>query len=159
LHDTEALSSAFYWLGAMTMQRDGHDFGRGLTLAERGLAIAEEKGLRLAVARLTRGICIHYAVDGRFAEANRRIEPLLAAMDRSEDAGRPSDLYLSTRWVKDIVLYASDELDAAQAHLEETRALSERAGNRTLRGASAGTLAQLLCLRGDYARARALAEE
>jgi class 3 adenylate cyclase/tetratricopeptide (TPR) repeat protein len=158
-HDTEAIATFFYMLGVLTMTRDGRQFAKGLALAERGLALAESKGLRLAAARIARGVCINYVVDGRFAQARARIDPMLAVMEASEDLARPGDLYLSARWVKDIVLYASDELEAALEHVRETLALGVRVQNRTIRCASAGLLAQTHCLRGEYDRAKALALE
>jgi class 3 adenylate cyclase/tetratricopeptide (TPR) repeat protein len=158
-HDVESQASLFYMLGVMTMTRDGREFARGLALAERGLALAEAKGLRLAGTRIVRGICINYVADGRVDQASARIEPLLAAMAGSEDPAHPSDLYLSSRWVKDVILYASDELDAAIAHVSETLALGARADNRTIRCIGSSILAQALCLRGDYARAKVHADE
>jgi class 3 adenylate cyclase len=158
-HDTEATASFFYMLGVMTMTRDANAFGRGLALAERGLALAEAKGLRLAAARIARGVCVNYVVDGRFAQARARIDPMLAVLETSEDLERPGDLYLSARWVKDIVLYASDELDAALDHVSETMALGTRVNNRTIRCAASGLLAQIHCLRGEYERAKVMAVE
>jgi class 3 adenylate cyclase/tetratricopeptide (TPR) repeat protein len=158
-HDTEAIASFFYMLGVMTMTRDGRDFAKGLALSERGLAIAEAKGLRLAASRIVRGLCINYIADGRFEQARSRMEPLLAVLVSSEDPARPSDLYLSARWVKDVLLYASDELDAAIAHVRETLTLGERAGNRTIRCIGSSILAQAYCLRGEFALAKKFADE
>ena len=158
-HDTESVASFFYMDGVITMTRDGHSFGRGLALAERGLALAEAKGLRLAAARIGRGVCINYVVDGRFAQARARIDPMLAVLEASEDPERPGDLYLSARWVKDIILYANDELDASLEHVSQTMALGAKTNNRTIRCAAASLLAQIHCLRGDYERAKALAVE
>jgi class 3 adenylate cyclase len=158
-HDSEATASFFYMLGVMTMTRDGRQFARGLALAERGLALAEGRGLRLAAARITRGLCINYVVDGRFEQARERIDAMLAVMEPSEDKSRPGDLYLSARWVKDMLLYASDELDAVQEHVAETLEMGVRVNNRTVRCSSSATLAQAYCIRGDYARAKAFADE
>src|SRR5262249_17867704 len=139
--------------------RDGRQYARGLTLAERGLAIAEAKGLRLATARITRGLCINYVVDGRFEQARERVDAMLAVLEPNEDRSRPGDVYLSARWVKDMLLYSSDELDAAIEHVGETLAMGTRVNNRTIRCSSSTTLAQTYCLRGDYARAKAFADE
>jgi class 3 adenylate cyclase len=158
-HDSEATASFFYMLGVMTMTSDGRQFARGLALAERGLALAEGRGLRLAAARITRGLCINYVVDGRFEQARARIDAMLGVMETSEDKSRPGDLYLSARWVKDMVLYASDDLDAVLEHVGETLEMGVRANNRTIRCSSSATLAQTYCIRGDYARAKAFADE
>jgi class 3 adenylate cyclase/tetratricopeptide (TPR) repeat protein len=158
-HDSEATASFFYMLGVMTMTRDGRQFARGLALAERGLALAEGRGLRLAAARIIRGLCINYVVDGRFEQARERIDAMLAVMEASEDPAHPGDLYLSARWVKDMLLYANDELDAALEHVSQTLDLGVRANNRTVRCASSAALAQTYCLRGDYERAKAFADE
>jgi class 3 adenylate cyclase len=158
-HDSEATASFFYVLGVMTMTRDGRDFARGLALAERGLALAESKGLRLAAARIVRGLCINYVVDGRFEQARQRLDPMLDAMEASEEPMHPGDLYLSLRWCKDMLLYASDELDAALAHASQTLELGRRVNNRTLRCAAGSILAQVHCLHGDYERARMFADE
>jgi len=159
-HDDEARAAFLYMLGVMTMQHGGRDdYVRGITLAERGLEIAEAKGLRLAASRIVRGLCINYAIDGRFEAAWQRIGSMLATMETSENRAQPSDLYLSARWVKDVLLYASDDLTEALAHSSETRALGERAHNRTIRCTTSGIMAQVLCLRGEYERARVLADE
>jgi len=156
--DTESLAAFYYMLGVMTMTRDGRDFARGLALAERGFEVAEKKGLRLAAARIVRGICINYAVDGRFEQARARIDPMLAAMEANEDPERPGDLYLSARWVKDVLLYASDDLAAALRHVGETLLLGERVQNRTIRCVSTSILGGIHCLRGEYAQAKQFAD-
>ncbi len=158
-NDADATASFFYMLGVMTMTRDGREFARGLALAEKGLALAEARGLRLAAARITRGLCVNYVIDGRFAQAAERIDAMLAAMGASEDRARPSDLYLSARWVKGMLFYAMDELDAAVAYVTETLDLGVRANNRTVRCASTTLLAQIHCMRGEYDRAKAFADE
>jgi tetratricopeptide (TPR) repeat protein len=158
LREPEALAGSFYMQGVLTTMLDGRRYAEGLALAERGLAIAEEQGLRLATARIARGMCINYTVDGRFEQARRLIDPLLAAMEQVENAAAPSDLYLSTRWAKDVLLYACDDLDAALTHLTDTLALGERAGNRTIRCIASGLLAQIHYLRGDDERSKACAD-
>jgi class 3 adenylate cyclase/tetratricopeptide (TPR) repeat protein len=152
-HDTEATTSFYYMLGVMKMIGGGKDFTRGLELAERALELAERKGLRLAAARIVRGIAVNYVIDGRFDAARRRIDPLLATLEASEDPAKPSDLYLSSRWTKDMLLYASDELTEALAHTAETVALAERIENRTIRCIGSVLLAQLHLLRGEYEEA------
>jgi class 3 adenylate cyclase/tetratricopeptide (TPR) repeat protein len=157
-HDTEATAGFYYTLGVMKMTRGGRDFARGLELAERALELAERKGLRLASARIVRGIAINYVIDGRFEAARARIDPLLATLEATEDPARPNDLYLSSRWVKDMVLYSTDDLEAALVHTTETVALGERVENRTIRCIGSVLLAQIHCLRGEYEQAAKLAD-
>src|SRR6185369_12757405 len=54
-HDNEATASFYYSLGVLTMTQDGRQFAKGLALAEKGLALAQKKGLRLATVRIARG--------------------------------------------------------------------------------------------------------
>jgi tetratricopeptide (TPR) repeat protein len=53
-----------------------------------------------------------------------------------------------------VLLYASDDLDAALPHLGETLRLAKLIDNRTMRCASAATLSQIHVLRGEYALAK-----
>jgi len=61
--------------------------------------------------------------------------------------------------VKDVMLYASDDLDAALPHLAETLRLAKLVDNRTMRCASSATLSQIHVLRGEYALAKDTALE
>jgi tetratricopeptide (TPR) repeat protein len=158
-HDTEATASLLYMLGVMKMTRADGDYAGGLAVAERGLALAQAKGLELASIRIGRGLCLNYTIDGRFAEARRWLDEVLPVLASKDDPARPADLHLSVRWSKDVLLYASDDLDAAVAHVEETLALGERAHNRTIRCIGGGILAQVHCLRGEYVEAKRLADE
>ena len=152
LGDTEALSGLLYTHGVITMLGDRDDFERGMALAEQGLATANQAGLKLSAMRLSRGLAINYVLDGRFDIARRAMDWVMAELDPSERDGL-SDLYLSTRWVRDSVLYMSDDLDAAQASVPETYAMARRAPNRTVTNGSASTLAALHFIRGNYAEA------
>ncbi len=157
LGDTDSLPGILYFLGVITML--GEDFERGLALAEQGMAIAERAGNRLAMMRLSRGLAVNYAIDGRFELARRAIQWVLDDLEPSEHRAKLSDLYVSARWIRDNVLYLCDDLDEAHASLIETHAMAVRAPNRTAQAGSAGTLAQILFLRGEYAEALRAADE
>ena len=113
LGDRERLAVAHLLHGILTIMRpDAPDFAGGLALAERGVALAEAGGLHELALGLSRGLCTNYAADGRFALARERIERVLAELERDGHRERVSDVYLSARWVRDLVLYAQDEFDA-----------------------------------------------
>src|SRR5581483_9931248 len=159
LGNTEMLSAVLYYLGVITVLAEGSDFGRGLALAEQGVAVADRAGLRLTVLRLSRGLAILHALDGRFDLARRATDWVLEELEPTEDGARLGDLYISARWIRENVLYLADDLDAAAESSLETYALAIRAPNRTVTAGSSGILAQILFLRGDYAEALRWADE
>src|SRR5262249_37225675 len=146
------------------MQGTREQHARGLALAEQALALTEREGLTLAGLRLARGLANGYALDGRFALAQRVMNWSVGELERSgrrERAGareRLSDLYISSRWVRDSILYLSDELDAVVESGPETYDFAVRGPNRTVQGASAATLAQVHFLRGRFEEARRWAD-
>ena len=158
LGDTETLANLCYFHGVLVMQGGEEEFARGLALAEEGMALAQRSGVRRAPLRISRGLAISYAHDGRFDLARRAIDWVGEELAR-EGLPPVSDLVLSTRWVRDAVLYMADELDAAAEDLVATYALAKRAPNHTVTGGSASTLAQVHFLRGAYAEALRWADE
>jgi class 3 adenylate cyclase/tetratricopeptide (TPR) repeat protein len=158
LGDWETLSSLCYFQGAVMMLRGRDHFGRGLELAEQGLAVAAREGLGTATLRLSRGLAINYVLDGRFDLARRTIRWVLEETARG-GASMTSDLALSSRWVRDVVLYLSDDLDEALRTTPETYAAAVAAPNRTVRSGAAGTLAHVHFMRGGYAEAKRWADE
>ena len=157
LGDTEMLPGILYFLGVITML--GEDFERGLALAEQGVAVAQRAGNKLAVMRLSRGLAVNYAIDGRFELARRAMKWVMDEIEPTEHRARLSDLYVSVRWVRDNVLYLCDDLDEAFASVVETHAMALSAPNRTVQAGSAGTISQILFLRGEYAEALRWADE
>src|SRR5207253_2489023 len=95
LGDTDALPGILYFLGVITML--GEDFERGLALAEQGVAVAERAGNKLAVMRLSRGLAVNYAIDGRFELARRAMRWVMDELEPTEHRARLSDLYVSAR--------------------------------------------------------------
>ncbi len=154
--NAELLSGITYFNGILMMMTERDQFAQGLALAEEGMAIAQRAGLVLQTARLARGLCIYYVHDGRFELARRAIEWVLQELEplRTEHP----DLYISARWIQELVLYGADELDAAHAHAVVTYEIAERASNRTMRSASAGMLAAVHFVRGEYAEAKRWAD-
>jgi class 3 adenylate cyclase/tetratricopeptide (TPR) repeat protein len=159
LGDTEAMARLSYFHGALMMLGDPEDLAKGLALAERGLALAQQAGLSVGAMRISQGLAINYALDGRFDLARRAIDWGLEEMDRGNHRRQLPDLYLGARWIRDSVLLLSDDLDGAVEHAVETHALAVKRPNRTVRSGTAITLAQVCFLRGDYAEARRWAEE
>src|SRR5437016_5081522 len=80
-------------------------------------------------------------------------------LEPTEHRTQLSDLYVSARWVRDNVLYLCDDLDEAFASVVETHAMALSAPNRTVQAGSAGTISQILFLRGEYAEALRWADE
>src|SRR5438552_17473284 len=159
LGDHESLAGLCYFLGVITMLTERDGFARGLELAEESLAVAERAGLKLTAMRVSRGLCLHYAFDGRFELARRAIDWVVDELEGSGAHERLADLYVNARWVREAVLALADDLDAAERSAAETYELAGRVPNRTMRSAAAGTLAQIHLVRGEYAEARRWAEE
>src|SRR5207249_1494877 len=157
--DHESLAGLCYFLGVTTllMQRDG--FARGLGLVEEGLAVAERAGLRLTSMRLSRGVSLHYAFDGRFELARRAIDWVIDELEASDGRERLADLYVSARSVRDAVLALADDLDAASRSALDTSELAGRIPNRTIRSMTTSLLGQIHLMRGEYAEAKRCAEE
>ncbi len=158
LGDRERLASLTYLHGILTIMRPVPDFAGGLALAERGVALAEADGSHELAAGLSRGLCTNYAADGRFALARERIERGIAELERAGHRDRVSDVYLSARWVRDLVLYAQDEFDQVLESAATSFSLSQQANNRTMRSALGNLLAPVHYLRGAYAEARRWAD-
>jgi hypothetical protein len=121
--------------------------------------MAQQAGRHLQAMRLSQGLAVNYVLDGRFEVAQRAVGWILDELDRSGERQRLPDLYLGARWVRDSVLYLSDELDAAVASATETHALAVRGPNRTVRSGAAGTLAHIHFMRGAYAEAQRWADD
>ncbi len=158
LGDAERLAGATYFQGILATMRPVADVSAGLALAERGVTLAREAGLRDLTIGLSRGLCIHYAADGRLELARQEIETLIQALEAGGHRDRVSNIYLSARWVRDLVLYAQDELDAALASAAESFALAQQANNFTMRSALCSVFAPVHYLRGEYAEAKRWAD-
>src|SRR5207249_2893037 len=159
LGDHESVAGLCYFLGVIIMLTERDGFARGLELAEESLAVAERAGLKLTALRLSRGICIQYAFDGRFELARRAADWVVDELESSGDRERLADLYVSARSVREGVLALADDLDAAERSAVETYELAGRIPNRTVRSMTASALAHIHLMRGEYAEAKRWAEE
>jgi hypothetical protein len=110
------------------------------------------------VLSASRAALWHYVLDGRFADALTKVDWILAELDRWGQRATPTDLYLSTRWMRDGVLLQRDEFDAAERESTETYALAVQAPNRTVQSGAASVLAQVHFARAEYEEARQWAE-
>jgi len=158
LGDRERLASLTHLHGILTTMKPAPDFAGGLALAERGIALAEADGMHELALGMSRGLCTNYAADGRFAVARDRIENGLSDLERTGHRERLSDVYLSARWVRDLVLYAQDEFDRVLESGATSFAMAEQANNRTMRSAIGNLLAPVHYLRGEYADAKRWAD-
>jgi class 3 adenylate cyclase/tetratricopeptide (TPR) repeat protein len=158
LGDREKLATTTYFLGILATMRPHGDVSGGLALAERGVALAEEAGLTSLATGLMRGLCIHYAADGRLALARERIDEVLEALERDGHRERATPIYLSSCWVRDFLLYAQDRLDEALVGARQSFALAQQANNFTMRSALCSVFAPVHYLRGEYAEAKRWAD-
>ena len=158
LGDIEVLGD-LYALHGMAMTAAGREkFETGRALVEEGFAITERAGLRLPTIRTARALAWGYLFDGRFAQAEEKIEWALGQLAQLDDARRPSDLALGARFLRDRMRYHHDDLAGALAGANDTYALAVGANNRTVQGGSAATLALVHLTQGDHATAREWAD-
>ncbi len=158
LQDIEVLGD-LYALHGMAMTAGGREkFETGRALVEEGFAITERAGLRLPTVRTARALAWGYVFDGRFAQAEEKIAWALAQLAQLDDAQRPSDLALGTRFLRDRMRYHRDDLAGALAGASDTYALAVRGNNRTVQGGSAATLSLTHLTRGDHAAAQEWAD-
>jgi class 3 adenylate cyclase/tetratricopeptide (TPR) repeat protein len=155
--DPEALANVTYFHGAITMYGTREQFARGLALAEEGLSIAQRAGKTHTATRLARGLALSYVHDGRFSQAARLIDWVIAELEASGDP--LGDLYVSARWVRDMTLHCADEIDEAAAQCAATYEIALSVPNRTIQSSAASTLARIHFQRGDYVEARRWADE
>jgi tetratricopeptide (TPR) repeat protein len=140
----------------MVMMTSRERFAEGLALVEEGVSIAQRAGLPLAP--LARGAAWCYLLDGRFALAQRTMEWVTDEIERAGGAERLSDIYLGARYLRARTRCFSDDLAGALRDAADTHALALRAGNRTVQSGTAGVMAQVHFLRGDYAETKRWAD-
>src|SRR5262249_36293199 len=79
-------------------------------------------------------------------------------LEREGHRDELSDVYLSCRWVHDLVVYAQDDFTTAIESAGTTFAMSQQANNRTMRSAMGTILAPIHYLRGEYVEAKRWAD-
>jgi class 3 adenylate cyclase/tetratricopeptide (TPR) repeat protein len=158
LGETATLAGLYYFQGVNGITGGREAYTRGLALAEKGLALAQREGLTLSTISISRGLCVHYMLDGRFDIAQRAIAWTIAELEALGQREQVTDLYLGCRYVQAIVLYGSDEFDEVIANATETHRLATSVNNRTVSSGCAGVLAHVHFLRGEYEEARRWAE-
>ncbi len=158
LGDQEAVA-AFYTFEGMMLTADRERFGEGLSLVERGVAVAEHAGAQLQVISISRGLAWNYMLDGRFQLARSKFDSVIAELERLGHGEELSDVYLGSRTMRDAVRFHEDDLGGALRGATETHELSVRASNRTVQSHAAGIIAHVHFMRGDYEEARRWADE
>ncbi len=132
-------------------------FPDGMRMAEKSVELARRIGSTSATYKAARGLIFAYILDGRFADAHRLVDERVGGLERAGEAERSSDLYLGARFMRGRLLLDGDSFDMAVPWLEESLARANRAGNRTVKAASAAMLAWIAFARGEYDEAERLA--
>lgn len=157
LGDAGTLAGLFTFQGMM-MSDDRERFTQGLALIEEGLAVARNAGLEVSAISITRALAWSYMLDGRFELMQRTFDWLISELEEREHGGRPSDLYISARWMRETARYFTDDLEAILPGLVETYDLAVRAPNRTAQSITAATRALIHIVRGEYGDAQQWAQ-
>jgi class 3 adenylate cyclase/tetratricopeptide (TPR) repeat protein len=150
--DTETTAHLLTFHGMLMLGGGRERFAAGLGLAEQGLAMVQQAGLTQSALAISRGLAWSYLLDGRFVVAQRTIDWVIGEMERLGQ--ERSDVYLGARYLRDKILFHRDDLEGTLRSTARTYELAVAAPNRTVKGGSAGTLAQLHFLRGEYPEAK-----
>jgi tetratricopeptide (TPR) repeat protein len=142
----------------MLLAADPERFADSITVSEKAVEAARATGDPVQVLSSSRGLVWNYMLDGRFADAQTKLDSLLGELERLGKVSSPTDLYLATRWMHDGVLFYCDQLDAAHASATVTHKLALEIPNRTVESGTATTLAQIHFVRAEYEEAREWAE-
>ena len=154
--DLELHSNLLSAYGLMTLNGTRERFAEGMRLVEKSVELARRAGSPLATFRAARGLIFAYILDARFEDARRLSDELIESFERSGDAARGTDTYMGARFFRGRLLLDSEQFDEAESWLRDTLERAERAGNRTVRAASASMLAWIAFGRGDYHEAERL---
>lgn len=138
----------------MLLTADPARFAEGVAMADAAVAEQHAAGERELLLHTTRAVVWHTLLDGRFSEARAKVDWLLAELEAAGHRETRSEVYVSSRWMREGVLYASDDLPAAFAGATETYALAREANNHTVQSGSASVLAQIYLAQGVFDAAR-----
>jgi len=158
LGDAESLAELCSLHGLVISGRGPDAFPAGLALIEEGVVIAERANLPFAVIRIARALAWDYLFDGRFDDAMNRIRNTITEFERGGGEGKERDTYLGALFMRDRILFHTDETEASLTAAQRTYEAAVTHPNRTVQSGSSVTLACLYLARGEYARAREWAE-
>ncbi len=158
ISNVETLAGLYTFHGLALTGDDRERFAQGLALVEEGLVLAQRAGLELAATSISRGLAWTYALDGQLELARRTIDWVVQDLDVRGERARATDVYFGARWVREGILYISDDLATAAASARETHELALHAPNRTAQSSTAATLAQVFFEQTDYAEAKRWAD-
>lgn len=159
LNDTNGASTLVYFRSVIIMMQGREHFDRGLAQAEDAFVQAQRGTDLPTTLNIARGLCFNYIADGRIELAKRTADWILHEVERNATPGQESDFHVAVQWLKSVVLYAADELEAARTLARATYEMAVRRDNRTVRGVCASTLAQINLLHGSWAEAQRWADE
>jgi hypothetical protein len=148
--DLELHSRLLASYGMMTLNGQQERFAEGVRMVEKSVEIARRSGSPLAIFRAARSLIFAYFLDARFVEAGLLVDETLATFAINGDAERGTEPYMGARFVRGRFLLDSDAYTEAETWIQESFALADRLGNRTIKAASASTLASIAFVRGDY---------
>jgi len=138
----------------MLLSADPARFAEGVGLTETAVSEMQDLGNTPLVLHASRALAWNALLDGRFAAARTTLDHVLYELEQAGQREALSDVYVSTRWMRDGVIQSSDDYSAAFAHATETFELAQRANNRTTQSGSASVLAQVHMARAEYSLAR-----
>ena len=138
----------------MLLSADPARFAEGVALTEAAVAEVGQLENRPLALHAARAVAWNALLDGRFAVARTTLDGVLHELEKNGQGAALSDVYVSTRWMRDGVMQASDDFAAASASASETFAFAQRANNRTTQSGSASILAQVHLAHAEYPQAR-----
>jgi class 3 adenylate cyclase/tetratricopeptide (TPR) repeat protein len=138
----------------MLLTADPSRFAEGVEITEAAVAEQRAQPDSPILLHTTRAVAWHALLDGRFAAARTTLDWLLRELEVQGQRDALTEVYVSSRWMREGVLFASDEFEAAFESATETYALAQRANNHTVQSGSASVLAQVHMVRGEYEQAR-----
>jgi class 3 adenylate cyclase/tetratricopeptide (TPR) repeat protein len=159
LDDAAARAMLSLYEGLFEMSGSGARFAHGLALVERGAEIARAAGLKRVELNIVRGLAWSCMFDGRFEDAFVHVTDVVRELEAIDPPEQPSDLQFGAWYMRASMLLHPGRFDEALVGLVDINARARERGNRTLRSASAASLAQLHFQRGEYAEAARWAEE
>jgi len=154
--DVGTKTSLLTYSGIETMNKVPGQFEAGLAVVEEALAHAELAGK--SPPGIARALAWAYLLDGRFELARRTVDRAIGELADSAHGKTLGDVYVGTLYLRDRIELYRGHLDDAARGAHATWELAVKAGNRTVQSGSAGTLATVHFLHGEYVEAGRWAE-